>query len=1378
MKVFLRFEETTVAGRKHNPIHWLWNSPRAQIALGVLLLLGVAGWLAPRPIEQIVTVGERESWTSNAPSIREIVWETPGQLEEFRADDTARLVTPHLTDHGATLYFSRRVEGGQTDIFVTRLVDGLWQKARAVSQLNSAGDDLGPVIAADGSELYFYSNRPGGLGGTDLYVAHRTPAGWSAPENGGPAINSTGNEYDPALSPDGRSIYFASNRSDNPLPEQRVAEDGAPAWNTTLRAQNNRVTFDLYRAARKTAESAWGEAAPLSTVNQTGASQGAPFVSPDGAFLYFASDRVVRSGEERNLDLFRAPLTDGSPGDPVNLGAGVNSVADETEPALSPEGFTLVFSSNREGTDRLYSSRAREIVRTTGWDTSHVPAFQNAWVLVPALLFAALMALLYWQRRQVVERLWPARFFLGSVVINFLLLFLLAVWKFPEVLEVVTNVFEESVPAPEMLDENAHQSHEDGREAYEKVADLKSVDAESIPEVVRQVNEVSSVPERTERLTQTISAAEARALPPERVVFITPDPPPEPAPQPKSDSPLERRRPARPVEMAALTDLPDVELPEEPLPEEPAPQKPTEATVAPAEQPMTKPVPDRAAAAETPDPARPDATPLRPAEVAETAVDTPPANATSNPFQRRPRTRTVTVAAAESKLPDLPDGETAVPAELLAQAEAAVERAAATDNSNQPMPVLDAAKSGRPDARPAQATPNRTPVRTADLPTTRPADLANPFQNRKRKSPVVTAVATLDSSLPDVSAAAEIPAEKTVEATRPDFQRSSAATTPLKSGQPAPAAGESAPATRPSRIAPAATATKPVEDALTVAAATLPQEIPRSRPGRQTEPVLVAAVDVDAEQLAGAEVAATGPALESATATVDRKAADPGEAATSTAQARTATKPVPEITARSLKPMSRPPETLAVAVSGTPVDPLQRRRSTARPIVETNAATDATADVPMGDEVAASESVSASDAALERSDSSQLISEVATPRAISGSSTSVENRIIVGELAEKSNDAPPAFSPIASRLNRKRARAMKVALARDNVGLQALFTLRQGDTRKKHIELLGGSEATEKAVSLGLEWLAKNQLEDGSWDLRKHQGNTNSLTAATGLGVLPFLAAGYTHNMDGQYKEVVAKAVTRLLENQQDSGELLRKGDAQRMYSHGIAAIALCEAFAMSQDEALKGPAQKSLDFIVASQHKASGGWRYNPNEAADTSVVGWQMMALKSGEMAGLTVPTSSYDLVQKWLSSVEAKQGPGGTFGYQNRSATPAMTAEGLLCLQFMGTRRNDPKMRFGADYLLRSMPEKSQKLTSYYWYYATQTMYHMQGDYWDQWNERTKDVLITTQETSGNNAGSWGPRDNWEKSGGRIYATSLKLLMLEVYYRHLPLYDQLEF
>ena len=120
--------------------------------------------------------------------------------------------------------------------------------------------------------------------------------------------------------------------------------------------------------------------------------------------------------------------------------------------------------------------------------------------------------------------------------------------------------------------------------------------------------------------------------------------------------------------------------------------------------------------------------------------------------------------------------------------------------------------------------------------------------------------------------------------------------------------------------------------------------------------------------------------------------------------------------------------------------------------------------------------------------------------------------------------------------------------------------------------------------------------------------------------------------------------------------------------------------------------------------------------------------------------------------------------------------MTAQGLLCLQYLGTRRDDPRMRAGTDYLLANLP-KDNVDTSYYWYHATQVMYHTQGKHWKAWNDKLRDMLVSSQNTRGALAGSWKPTDYREKPGGRLYATALRLLMLEVYYRHLPLYQQLD-
>jgi hypothetical protein len=392
----------------------------------------------------------------------------------------------------------------------------------------------------------------------------------------------------------------------------------------------------------------------------------------------------------------------------------------------------------------------------------------------------------------------------------------------------------------------------------------------------------------------------------------------------------------------------------------------------------------------------------------------------------------------------------------------------------------------------------------------------------------------------------------------------------------------------------------------------------------------------------------------------------------------------------------------------------------------------------------------------------------------------------IGLPSPRPVDAPPSFGPFAQALPRAPARTDRAARVEDKVTPLSTLILRQKEVRPRAVEQFGGTSASEAAVERGLDWLAAHQNANGSWSLQnfhancKHPPCTDAGTvvsdpAATGMALLPFLGAGNTHQA-GKHQKTVARALKWLTEQQQPDGTWSAPQDARPMYGHGMASIALCEAYGMTQDPKLRSPAQKALDYIVKSQHAPSGGWRYRPNMPADTSVVGWQVMALKSGEMAGLTVPPQTFEGVKRWLASVEANRPAGGQFGYQAPTPTPAMTAQGLLCLQYLGARRDDPRMRAGTDYLLQHLPQ-AQGDTSYYWYHATQVMYHMQGKPWKAWNDKLRDLVVSTQVTQGTLAGSWKPADTREQPGGRLYATALRLLMLEVYYRHLPLYQQLE-
>jgi hypothetical protein len=343
--------------------------------------------------------------------------------------------------------------------------------------------------------------------------------------------------------------------------------------------------------------------------------------------------------------------------------------------------------------------------------------------------------------------------------------------------------------------------------------------------------------------------------------------------------------------------------------------------------------------------------------------------------------------------------------------------------------------------------------------------------------------------------------------------------------------------------------------------------------------------------------------------------------------------------------------------------------------------------------------------------------------------------------------------------------------------LAGSFYGRSGATREKSLREGGGTGASEAAVALGLGWLARHQEADGRWKLDGRfpdKGNAND-PAGTALGLLPFLGAGKTHKLkkDNPYDMVVEKALRYLIaiQNKKD-GSFSRD-----MYAHGLCTIALCEAFGLSQDYNLKKPAQQAINFIVSAQH-AAGGWRYSPGQAGDTSVTGWQIMALKSGLMCGLDVPAASLRKAQNYLEQ-EVLHSQTEGYGYTDgANATKTMTAVALLCRQYLqGWGSGNLRMIKGVDNYIKPNFPKAEVKDVYYYYYATQVMHHFGGDEWKNWNNKNRDLLVNTQNKDRARPevwGSWAPTgDQWGQTGGRLMVTSLNILSLEVYYRYLPLY-----
>jgi hypothetical protein len=357
------------------------------------------------------------------------------------------------------------------------------------------------------------------------------------------------------------------------------------------------------------------------------------------------------------------------------------------------------------------------------------------------------------------------------------------------------------------------------------------------------------------------------------------------------------------------------------------------------------------------------------------------------------------------------------------------------------------------------------------------------------------------------------------------------------------------------------------------------------------------------------------------------------------------------------------------------------------------------------------------------------------------------------------------------------------------VPLGMLLTGREEGQRAVLVKAYGGSDETEAAVARALAWLAKQQIKTGPsaglWSLKgpyADAGTQENPLAATAMALLAFQGAGNTPAA-GRYREVVAKAWKALVKQQAPDGHFAFSEEIPHqhvLYAHAMATYAACELYGMTRQPQHAPPAIAALDYAVAAQGP-NGGWRYAPGDSGDMSVTGWFVMALKSGEIAELPVPAETFERIGEFLDSVAVA---GGTrYAYRRFSefkpatgVTSAVWAEGLLARQLLGWSRDDPRMTAGVEGLLAETQLDWENAKNVYaWYYVTQVVHNVGGEPWARWNDGLKHLLPATQVAKGREAGSWDPAlDQWGPHGGRLFMTCFCTWMLEVYYRHLPLYE----
>ena len=399
------------------------------------------------------------------------------------------------------------------------------------------------------------------------------------------------------------------------------------------------------------------------------------------------------------------------------------------------------------------------------------------------------------------------------------------------------------------------------------------------------------------------------------------------------------------------------------------------------------------------------------------------------------------------------------------------------------------------------------------------------------------------------------------------------------------------------------------------------------------------------------------------------------------------------------------------------------------------------------------------------------------------------------------------------------------------------------------------TDESEDAVERGLDWLARHQLPDGGWsfDLTAEDSNgrggacegcSNSTStsatvgghsylqklhpsrnAATAIALLPFLGAGYDHVKKNKYQTTVASGLRFLsyrakkTENGVDFRDFAPGADlkaAGSSYVQALAVITICEAFEMTRDEALRPLAEGGLELIVAGQLN-DGGWRYlypgdvgfHPNVPGDTSVLGWQLMALKSGVSAGFALKPSIAYRVGNFLDSIMEKNGR--SYRYIKDIEEPiskrwGTTAVGVLAREYVGATPGTPVLDAGAEQIADWLDDanliwkKAAKGSRgergktyfrddrfihnlYFSYYAALALHHYGGKLWSERFAKLRDFLVATQVRGGGlsaavgvddcERGSWLFYDVYMNDGGRLLNTALAVLILETPYRYLPMY-----
>jgi len=1302
---------------------------------GILLLVVLASWLWWTNGESNDTLKYVDGIAVNQPGKnakpRTVLWEKP-RLVLNESEETVDQYDPTLSADELTLVLvrGRAHPDVGADLYQIRRasVTEPWGKPKLLpGEINTTHDEIGPELSLDGRWLFFASDRPGGRGGYDIWVSSRNGDGWSAPVNIGDEINTEHDEIDPAwfvrpnVTIDNNTepktfksgLYFASNR-----PKATAAQPKAPQWKGTLRGRDlpKPDDYDIFLAqadfesSRKKPDIAKPEKGPhqgetkdeaqndsslnaiptgsisapilkaarrLNHVN-TSAREGQPALTPRGDFLYFSSNRQGARGnrkDQTDLDLYRARIYPPKFHAPENVGSPVNTAGDDTDPFLFGRGHSLLFSSNLDNDNAVYNlfeTHTREPVLVAIKEPA-APATDTGSGF--ATWFEKYQWWILLLILALLAMLWLLKKFLDEEQRRRLSLMqscLLSSLMLHLLLAFLLSLWVISEAIYKVIREQTPEiAVQEKQLAQERMALNLREQTTQLPQI--------QTPLPTEQKSEQQSVVEVR--PQQASIELETQEatsqsfaaqPQQVQPSPTKLDKLEFIEPQSSLEHTQQA----LAIPME----ESDPRAEDSQQLAQASSDV------KVAQAQTEAPT-PQALTLKPVENQPTQQPTAKAKAvpteaktTLTPLQmavaklntQQPTPQTLTVPLEES-------GPQTIVSQQLAHASSEVKVAKAQTEAAIPQVLT---------SKPVENQPTQQPTAKAK---------AVPTEAKTTLTPLQMAVAKLN---------AQQPTTQTL-------------TVPLEESGPSQSSGQllaQVPAGL--KIDPKETARPPanpkVKPSQSMAVAKLnltPEAVQKSTSAVENLPLqplaIVKLTTASIVQQSITSIKLEQPIKKSDTPAVELKMAKSNRTATA-AVASTTRGGIPLTAATSVRPVS------------------QLRLET----------------VPI----------------IKGASKSEL-----TPKLLN-----FPSGVEMAKLPEVNLDVD-----------------IKLDSAPEHDGP---MLLRDPEKRKGLIEQLGGSNKTEEAIKRALDWFTRNQKPDGHWYAPEAH-----YAAATGMAMLAYMGWGAKHNEPGPYQEPLKKAMQWMMKTERN-GDLRGSNGHNFMYDHGIAAIAMAEAYSLTKDPKLRPVVDRVVGFTVRAQNPKTGGWRYRPYEEngyrdrGDMSVTGWQIMALKSAQFGGIDVPLESLDRALKYMDSIGGGKRK-SIYGYTSKGdPKPAMVSEGMFCQQLLRQHAIDQRsaspqdinlrLEESAKYLEKNLPNPRRlKYNYYYWYYACLALHQQQGSIWESWNARMRPVFLKAQVKRPGQVsldGSWDPIGEWGPKAGRCIITGMATLSLEVYYRYLPMYN----